>query len=135
MMSLGLFLALGALATGSAHAACPIGSYPRVDNWGTPVCKSFDSGQNTTRQGSLSQCPAGSHPSVNEGEVGSATSSIRTPVTTTRRRAVPQARIAGLMIRQQELQGLLNGSRAWDTSQLRTNASKDRTTDGRPVLN
>ena len=67
MMSLGLLLALGALATGSAHAACPIGSFPRVDNWGTPVCKSFDGGQNTTRQGSLSQCPAGAHPWVDEG--------------------------------------------------------------------
>ena len=38
-----LLLALGALATGSAHAAWPIGPYPRVDNWGIPVCKSFDS--------------------------------------------------------------------------------------------
>ena len=65
-MSLDLLLALWALATSSAHAACPIGSYPRVDNWGIPVCRSFDTGQNTTRQGSLSQCPAGSHPWVDE---------------------------------------------------------------------
>ena len=72
MMSLGLLLALGALATGGAHAACPIGSYPRVDNWGIPVCRSFDTGQNTTRQGSLSQCPAGSTRGSTNGEVGSA---------------------------------------------------------------
>ena len=63
-----LLSALGALATGSAHAACPIGPYPRVDNWGIPVCKSFDAGQNTIRQWSLSQCPAGSHPWVDERE-------------------------------------------------------------------
>lgn len=64
MMSLGLLLSIG--ATGSAHAACPVGSYPWANNWGTPVCKSFDTGQNTTTQGSLSQCPAGSHPWVDE---------------------------------------------------------------------
>jgi len=57
---------VGTLVCSDARAACPIGSYPWVDNWGNRVCKSFSSGQNTTTQGSLSQCPAGSHPWVDE---------------------------------------------------------------------
>jgi hypothetical protein len=63
-------LTLGVIVVGpsarEANAACPIGSYPWVDNWGTQVCKSFSSGQNTVTQGSLSHCPAGSHPWVDE---------------------------------------------------------------------
>jgi hypothetical protein len=50
----------------TSNAACPIGSYPWRDKWGTPTCKSFSSGQNTVTQGSLSDCPAGSHPWVDE---------------------------------------------------------------------
>ena len=62
MLSLGLLLAIGALATGSAHAACPIGSYPWVDKWGSPTCTSFSTGQDETTQGSLDRCRAGSYP-------------------------------------------------------------------------
>jgi hypothetical protein len=62
MMSLGLLLAIGALAIGSAYAACPIGSYPWMDKWGTPTCRSFSTGQDETTHGSLERCPAGSYP-------------------------------------------------------------------------
>jgi hypothetical protein len=98
MMSLGLLLAFGALATGSAHAACLIGSYPRVDNWGIPVCKSFDTGQNTTRQGSLSQCPGGSHPWVDERGSRICQFFNQEVHYYDTSKGCPQARIAGLMI-------------------------------------
>src|SRR5713101_1788665 len=49
------FLVVG-LPIGHARAECPIGSYPWVDNWGNRVCKSFDTGHNTTTEGSLSKC-------------------------------------------------------------------------------
>jgi hypothetical protein len=32
---------IGTLATGSAHAACPIGSYPWIDKWGTPIFRGW----------------------------------------------------------------------------------------------
>ncbi len=64
-------IAIGALVgifitlfVSNTHAACPIGSYPWVDNWGNRVCKSFDTGQNRTTEGSLSNCPIGTHPWV-----------------------------------------------------------------------
>ena len=42
-----------------AHAACPIGSYPWVDKWGTRICQSFDGG---TRYYDTSKgCPTGTH--------------------------------------------------------------------------
>jgi hypothetical protein len=32
----------------NAHA-CPIGSFPSVDNWGNQICKGLDTGQTTTK--------------------------------------------------------------------------------------
>jgi hypothetical protein len=47
----------------SAHA-CPIGSFPSLDNWGNQICKTLDTGQTTTIQGSVDNCPIGTHPWV-----------------------------------------------------------------------
>jgi hypothetical protein len=44
--------------------ACPIGSFPSVDNWGNQICKTLDTGQTTTIQGSVENCPVGTHPWV-----------------------------------------------------------------------
>jgi hypothetical protein len=68
MMSLGCSWLSGLWPPAALTPRAPSGPYPRVDNWGIPVCKSFDAGQNTIRQWSLSQCPAGSHPWVDERE-------------------------------------------------------------------
>jgi hypothetical protein len=46
----------------NSHAACPIGSYPWVDQWGNNICKRFDSGGTSTIEGSLDRCPTGSYP-------------------------------------------------------------------------
>ncbi len=48
----------------TSEATCPVGSYPWVDNWGNRICKSFDTGQPQSTEGSLSRCPVGSHPWV-----------------------------------------------------------------------
>lgn len=50
----------------AAIAACPVGSYPWIDQWGNQICKRFDSGQTTTIQGSTQNCPTGTHPWVDE---------------------------------------------------------------------
>lgn len=46
----------------NAQANCPVGSYPWVDNWGNAICKSFDTGQTKSIQGSTTNCPVGSYP-------------------------------------------------------------------------
>jgi len=51
-------------SVGAAEAACPIGSYEWVDNWGNQICKSFGSGQTTTIEGGLDNCPVGTFPWV-----------------------------------------------------------------------
>jgi hypothetical protein len=55
-----------ALFVGSlnAQAACPTGSYPWMDNWGNQICKTFNTGETRSIQGSTSRCPAGSYPWV-----------------------------------------------------------------------
>jgi len=56
------------MCSGSAvHAACPIGSFPWMDSWGNPICKSFSTGATQTitpAPGSVGGCPVGSHPWV-----------------------------------------------------------------------
>ena len=47
----------------TAHA-CPIGSFPSVDNWGNQICKTLDTGQTTTIQGSVENYPIGTYPWV-----------------------------------------------------------------------
>ena len=59
-----LLSVLGALSPAPASAACPVGSYEWVDNWGNRICKRFDTGQPATVEGTLSQCPVGTHPWV-----------------------------------------------------------------------
>jgi hypothetical protein len=44
-----------------ANAGCPVGSYEWVDNWGNKICKSFESGNTTTIEGSTSRCPTGTY--------------------------------------------------------------------------
>jgi hypothetical protein len=44
-----------------AEAACPIGSYPWVDQWGNNICKRFASGSTSTIEGTLERCPTGSY--------------------------------------------------------------------------
>lgn len=54
-------LALAVLVVGplarESHAACPIGSYPWVDNWGTSVCKSFGGGAEYGHAGKFERLP------------------------------------------------------------------------------
>ena len=46
---------------GTASAACPVGTYGWVDNWGNRICKSFDTSQTRTIQGSTKSCPTGTY--------------------------------------------------------------------------
>jgi hypothetical protein len=41
------------LIASGAEAACPIGSYPWLDEWGNNICKRFGSGSTSTIEGSL----------------------------------------------------------------------------------
>lgn len=63
VLFIGSALLLGAF---NAEAACPTGSYALVDNWGNQICKTFDTGETRSIQGSTSRCPIGSHPWVDE---------------------------------------------------------------------
>jgi hypothetical protein len=38
--------------------------FPSLDNWGNQICKTLDTGQTTTIQGSVENCPIGTHPWV-----------------------------------------------------------------------
>ena len=58
-----ILAAIFIIGVGVEANACPIGSFPSVDNWGNQICKSFG-GQTTTIQGSVENCPIGSHPWV-----------------------------------------------------------------------
>ena len=63
MILIGLSLVLSVPAS---DAACPVGSYPWVDNWGNHICKSFETGQPQSSEGSLVRCPVGSYPWVDQ---------------------------------------------------------------------
>ena len=58
-MAAGFFAAM--LFSSGAEAACPIGSFPSVDNFGNQICKGFGSGDTRTLQGTTNQCPPGTH--------------------------------------------------------------------------
>jgi len=47
-----------------SHAACPVGTYEWVDNWGNRICKSFGTGETRSIEGNLSRCPVGTYPWV-----------------------------------------------------------------------
>lgn len=61
--SAALLLAL-LLSAEPSEAACPVGSYPWVDNWRNRICKTFDTGQPSSIEGNLSRCPVGTYPWV-----------------------------------------------------------------------
>src|SRR5215475_1209328 len=61
---LACILAILLLMVAQTEAACPVGSYPWVDQWGTQICKRFDSGSTSTIEGTLDRCPVGSYPWV-----------------------------------------------------------------------
>ena len=44
-----------------ASAACPVGTFEWVDSWGNRICKSFDTGQTRSIQGSTENCPTGTY--------------------------------------------------------------------------
>ena len=46
---------------GPALAGCPTGSYEWTDGWGNRICKSFDTGQTRTIEGSTKDCPTGTY--------------------------------------------------------------------------
>ena len=44
-----------------ALAGCPTGTYEWVDDWGNRICKSFDTGDTRTIEGSTKNCPTGTY--------------------------------------------------------------------------
>lgn len=50
------------IASTAAYANCPIGSFPSVNQWGTPTCQPFGGGPPASVQGTLDSCPPGTHP-------------------------------------------------------------------------
>ena len=49
------------LHAGPALATCPTGSYEWVDSWGNRICKTFDTGETRTIDGSTKDCPTGTY--------------------------------------------------------------------------
>ena len=54
------------LGASASEAACPVGSYPWVDNWGNQICKTYDAGETRSIEGSTTKCPIGSYPWIDE---------------------------------------------------------------------
>jgi hypothetical protein len=75
--------------------ACPVGSFPSVDNWGNQICKTFDFGQTTTIQGSIENCPVGKHPWTDNWGNKIARASTGVLSITTRRAAARLGPISG----------------------------------------
>src|SRR5262245_15824849 len=60
----GVIVCITILLASGAEAACPMGSFPSVDQWGNSVCQRYNTGTPSTIEGSLERCPMGSYPSV-----------------------------------------------------------------------
>ena len=81
-----------------AEAACPVGSYPWVDEWGNHICKRFGSGGTSTIEGSSGRCPTGSYPWRDSwGGIESVAVSTTATIATTRRGGAPQDSTRGLI--------------------------------------
>ena len=63
---LSILLVVLAVGTEQTSAACPTGTYEWVDQWGNPICKSFDTGQTRSIQGTIKNCPTGTYQWVDE---------------------------------------------------------------------
>lgn len=50
----------------AAWAACPLGTFPSLDNFGNQICKRFDTGATDSVRVPAGQCPNGSHKAVDE---------------------------------------------------------------------
>ena len=55
-------LATVGLVPSAVAQNCPIGTFPSVNQWGTPTCHPFGGGPPAAVQGTLDSCPPGTHP-------------------------------------------------------------------------
>ena len=48
------------------YAGCPLGSYEWRDEWGNKICKSYETDETRSIEGSTQKCPLGTHLWVDE---------------------------------------------------------------------